>query len=398
MKEKLRIAYFPDSLNEVNGVAMTSNRLIEYARNNNVPFLVVHSGKENSVREEGSIRFVSLKSSPLSIPMDEALRYDPIFFRHTKRAMDYVKEFAPDVIHVTGLNDVSNLGAFIAWRFRTAMIASWHTNLHEFASSRLKKRFSFLPKDSSEKLLKKIESQILHGACYYYKLPQVILAPNKELLSILTNATGRTGRIMIRGVDTETFSPKFRTVNDEVIRLGFVGRLRAEKNVQLLVEIEAALLKAGYKNFKFLIVGEGNERKFLEANMRTAEFTGFLSGKQLSNAYANMDVFVFPSETDTFGNVLQEANASGAPCIVTDKGGPKFIVKDGKTGFVAANLNEFVQNIKFLLDSPEKLAQMKQSSLLFARSRSWDSVFEKVFDAYAETKAISDSKKHSNKN
>ena len=69
--------------------------------------------------------------------------------------------------------------------------------------------------------------------------------------------------------------------------------------------------------------------------MQTAELTGFLDGEDLARAYANMDVFIFPSETETFGNVVQEANAAGVPCIVTDQGGPKFIVREGETGFVA---------------------------------------------------------------
>jgi len=90
------------------------------------------------------------------------------------------------------------------------------------------------------------------------------------------------------------------------------------------------LISAGKTNFKFLIVGEGNEREFLEKNLKQVEITGFLDGEELSKAYANMDVFVFPSETDAFGNVVQEANASGVPSIVTNQGGPKFIVRHNK--------------------------------------------------------------------
>ncbi len=87
------------------------------------------------------------------------------------------------------------------------------------------------------------------------------------------------------------------------MRFGFVGRLRSEKNVRMLADLEKEFFKAGKTNFKFLIVGEGDERAFLEKNMQTAELTGFLEGEQLSEAYANMDVFVFPSETDAYGNV-----------------------------------------------------------------------------------------------
>ena len=200
---------------------------------------------------------------------------------------------------------------------------------------------------------------------------------------------------MLRGVDTESFSPRKRTVSDGVFRFGFVGRLRAEKNVRLLADLEKELLKAGKTNFKFLIVGEGNEREWLENNLKNAEFTGFLEGEQLSEAYANMDVFVFPSETDAFGNVVQEANASGVPSIVTNHGGPKFIVKHGETGFVAENADEFVKFSLELMENPEKHGKMKSAAREFALSRSWDAVFESIYDAYAESIKIAEERKKS---
>jgi glycosyltransferase involved in cell wall biosynthesis len=159
-----------------------------------------------------------------------------------------------------------------------------------------------------------------------------------------------------------------------------------------LIDLERELIKIGRNNFKFLIVGEGNERAILEKNLQNADFTGFLDGEPLSEAYANMDVFVFPSETDAFGNVAQEANASGVPAIVTDQGGPKFIVRHGETGFIAKDLNEFVRYTIELMDDREKLAELKRNSREFAMSRSWDAVFESVYDAYREAIAIAEEK------
>jgi glycosyltransferase involved in cell wall biosynthesis len=244
--------------------------------------------------------------------------------------------------------------------------------------------FQFLPDSTVSRMIGFAERKILDGSILYYKLPQVLLVPNEELLNALKNGTGRNARLMLRGVDTDKFLPAKRTVNDSIFRLGFVGRLRAEKNVRLLADLEKELIKAGKTNFKFLIVGEGNEREWLEKNLKNAEFTGFLDGEQLSRAYANMDVFVFPSETDAFGNVTQEAMASGVPAIVTNQGGPKFIVRHGETGFVAENLDDFVKYSLELMNNPEKLSRFKQTGREFSLSRSWDSVFEKVFQAYEE--------------
>jgi glycosyltransferase involved in cell wall biosynthesis len=220
-----------------------------------------------------------------------------------------------------------------------------------------------------------------------------VLAPNQELIDILAKRNDRKVFLMSRGVDTEEFSPARRTSEDNVFRLGFVGRLRAEKNVRMLADLEKKLLAAGETNFKFLIVGEGNERKWLEKNLQRAEFTGFLDGKRLAEAYANMDVFVFPSESDTFGNVIQEANASGVPAIVTGCGGPKFIVRHDETGFVAENFDDFVKFSLLLMSDPEKLAKMKSAAREFARSRSWSAVFESVYRSYAEAYAIAEAEK-----
>ena len=386
MEDILRVAYFPDSFLEVNGVAMTSNRLVSFVKKNELPFVNVHAGPKTEGKQEGNFISLSLRRSPASFEMDEGLHYDPFFQRHAGFVRRELERFRPDVFHITGLNDISILGAYLAWKMDVALVGSWHTNLHEYAARRLRARLQFLPKKTLYGLTEFLERKILDGAKLYYKMPQRLLAPNKELIDMLEKGTGRKANLMIRGVDTELYSPSKRTATDGIFRFGFVGRLRAEKNVRMLADLEKRLLAAGKRNFHFLIVGEGNERGFLEENMETAELPGFLEGEKLSEAYANMDVFIFPSDTDAYGNVVQEANASGVPCIVTDQGGPKFIVQKGETGFVARDLDEFVKYSIELIDDPAKLARMKNQSLEFALTRSWDHVFENVYKTYREAR------------
>ena len=386
MQDILRVAYFPDSFYEVNGVAMTSNRLVSFVKRRELPFINVHAGPSTAVTQDGNYLSLTLKRSKASFEMDEGLKYDPLFQRHASFVRAELEKFRPDVVHITGLNDVSILGAYLAWKMDVSLVGSWHTNLHEYAARRLRPRLGFLPKSAAYSFTNFLERKILDGAKLYYKMPQRLLAPNQELIDMLQTSTGRKANLMIRGVDTELYSPKKRTTSDGIFRFGFVGRLRAEKNVRLLVELEKRLLAAGKSNFHFLIVGEGNERPYLEQNMSTAELPGFLEGEKLSEAYANMDVFIFPSETDAYGNVVQEANASGVPCIVTDQGGPKFIVHEGETGYVAKDIDEFVKYAIELIDDPEKLERMKRLSLEFALTRSWDAVFEGVYKTYREAR------------
>jgi phosphatidylinositol alpha 1,6-mannosyltransferase len=384
VKKIPRVAFFPDSFLEVNGVAMTSKRLIGYAKKHGYPYLCIHAGKKTLATRDESVSYLSLKRSALALPMDEDLKYDPLFQRHTNRVLRALVEFKPDVLHITGLNDVSIIGAYLSWKLQLPMVGSWHTNLHEFAARRLTRMFRFMPRGALDAMTGFAERKIMDGAVLYYKMPKVILAPNQELIDLLAKGTKRTARLMTRGVDTDKFMPEKRTVSDGVFRFGFVGRLRAEKNVRLLAELEKALLEKGKTDFKFLIVGEGNEREFLEKNMTTGEFTGFLDGERLAEAYANMDVFIFPSETDAFGNVAQEANASAVPVIVTNQGGPKFIVRHNRTGFIAENFDDFVKFSLELMENREKLAELKRNAREYAMSRSWDAVFESVYDAYRE--------------
>lgn len=384
-EKSLRVAFFPDSFLEINGAAMTFRKFTEFAKRRGYPFLCFYAGDKTEKTVEGNFTMQSLKHSPFSIPMDEGLKYDPLFNRHLKLIRQSLEEFQPDIIHLTGVNDVSITAAILSHKLKIPLIGSWHTNLHEFAARRLDKMFRFLPESWCKSLSGLAERLILDGEILYYKIPKVVLAPNQELVDLIKKGSERDAFLMKRGVDSEFFSPAKRTVNDGILRIGFVGRLRVEKNVGLLPKLEQRLLELGKTNFKFLIVGEGNEREFLTQSMQNAEFTGFVTGDKLAQEYANMDIFVFPSETDTFGNVVQEANCSGVPAIVSNFGGPKFVIKDGVTGFVANNFEDFVKYTVELMDNSEKLSKMKQASRDFVIANSWDSVFDEVYQNYEKT-------------
>jgi glycosyltransferase involved in cell wall biosynthesis len=188
---------------------------------------------------------------------------------------------------------------------------------------------------------------------------------------------------MPRGVDAALFNPARRTRSpqDRERVLGFVGRLSVEKNIALLVQIQHELDAMGLDDYRFLIVGHGGDEAWLRERLHRAEFTGVLRGEALSAAYANMDLFVFPSHTDTFGNVVLEALASGVPAIVTPDGGPCTIVRDHQTGRIVPD-EEFAATIAGILAGPTRHAEMRQAARAYAETASWDSVFEGVYKAY----------------
>jgi len=117
--------------------------------------------------------------------------------------------------------------------------------------------------------------------------------------------------------------------------------------------------------------------------MPRAEFPGVLKGEALSTAYANMDLLVFPSHTDTFGNVVLEALASGVPAVVTPDGGPCTIVREGITGSIASD-EQFAAAVASLLADPIKHAAMRIAAREHALTASWDSVFEGVYAGYED--------------
>jgi glycosyltransferase involved in cell wall biosynthesis len=278
---------------------------------------------------------------------------------------------------------VGALGLGLSLEMGLPLAASWHTNVHEYLARRSDWFLRLLPEQQSVRIGQIIQDLTMATAALFYSNAQVLFAPNPELCELLERATGKPCHLMPRGVDAELFNPgkRDRDPNDRDQVLGFVGRLSVEKNVALLVQVQEELEKLGHKSFRFLIVGHGGAQEWLRERLPRAEIPGVLKGEALSTAYANMDLFVFPSHTDTFGNVVLEALASGVPAIVTRDGGPRTIVRDGETGRIVAD-DEFAAAVAGILADPAKHAQMRLAARERALTMSWDSVFEGVYKGY----------------
>jgi len=388
MRVEPRVAFFPDSFVEINGVAHTSRQLAEFAERRNLPLLCVHGADASGRVAAGSVTKLSLRRGNFGFKLDSDFRYDLLFWRHAKQAIEAAREFKANVVHITGPNDTGQLGAYVAHRLRLPLVISWHTNVHEFAARRLSKLTAPLPKACREALARSAERRTLRAATLFYRLGRALFAPNEELRAMLTRETGRPTHLMRRGVDTSLFSPSKRLRRDGEFLIGYVGRLTPEKNVRLLAELERGLIQAGAGDFRFRIVGEGSERDWLARRMRRAEFTGVLRGEALARAYAGLDLFVFPSQTDTFGNVVLEAQASGVPCLVSSSGGPKSVIQNGgdygASGLVADDLQGFLSAALSLMSQPERLNRMREAALARAREFSWESVFEQVYQVYED--------------
>jgi glycosyltransferase involved in cell wall biosynthesis len=382
MKESPRVAFFSCVYHEVDGVAQTSRHFEAFVRRQQLPFLMVHAGLRDEVTTEGPVTRVQLQRGPVKFPLDRAHDYDLLFLRHYRKLEPLLREVRPDVVQITGPSDVGTLGAYVAHRMGIPLAASWQTNLHQYARRRVAAAASFLPGDGAGKLADLAERLSFRASARFYKIPRLLFAPNPEMIQILEAATGKPCYLMSHAVDTAVFSPELRRRADGSFRIGYVGRLTAEKSVRSLARLEQALFDRGYRDFQFVIVGEGAEQEWLQNNMRQAQFTGVLRGPELSRTFADFDVLAFPSETDTFGLVVLEAFASGVPAVVTDRGGPQYTVRHGSSGYVARDFEEFVGYTATLMDQPELLSSMRSTARQQALETSWDRIFDGMYEAY----------------
>jgi phosphatidylinositol alpha 1,6-mannosyltransferase len=363
-------------------VANTSRQFEAFAKRRGLPFLIVCGGSSNAQKSDGSVLRITRRRGPVGFPLDTKHDFDLIFLRHYAEVAKAVRAFSPDIVHLTGPSDVGLLGALVAHRLRVPLAASWHTNLHEYAEQRAMNHAGLLPGDMRRTVGRSIRTSSLAVILRFYKIAQLLFAPNPELADLLARGTGKPVYPMERGVDVALFRPELRDRTDNQFVIGYVGRLTVEKNIRLLAEVERALTGGSFSNFRFLIVGQGAEQPWLRANMKKADFTGVLKGEALARAYANMDAFIFPSYTDTFGNVVLEALASGVPAIVTNRGGPQFIVRHGHTGFVAHDTCDFARWIQYLAFDRDLLQRMRRAARTNAMDASWDKIFEGLYAVY----------------
>ena len=385
-----RVAFFPDSFHEINGVAHTARNLAAYAERHDLPFLTVCAG--TAPRTPTSLE---LPRSRFAVPLEKDLFFDPLFARHFRAIDRALRDFRPDLIHITGPSELGIAAAFFAWRRAIPLAASWHTNLHEYAGRRLRWLTRHLRPAHARRVEAVTERLALQATTRFYRLARILFAPNPELCNLLEHRTHKPCALMERGVDTALFSPdrRDRPAMDRTIRLGFVGRLSIEKNVALLPRIEADLRAMGFADTRFVIVGHGALETALRKALPEAEFAGVLRGEALARAYANLDLFIFPSHTDTFGNVVLEALASGVPALVTPDGGPRHILeaanRTGRQVGVVCEDDGFSPAIATLLREQRNTGEgtshrsaMQADARAYALTCSWDAVFDRLYAAY----------------
>ena len=292
-------------------------------------------------------------------------------------------EFSPDVLHVASPVLLGSQAINWASKNNVPCVAVFQTDLAAYAE-----RYGF-------KMLRPMMDKFMANI----HMPATInLAPTAEVKNYLTKLGVKNVELWGRGVDLDLYNPnrKFLTEvhdlraklapNGETI-VGYVGRLAAEKSVERFSEL------VDVPNTVYVIVGDGPERATLEEKLagRNVHFVGKQSGHELANYYAAMDVFVHYGTEETFGQTIQEAQASGAVVIAPDAGGPKFLIESGVSGYLMdpTKVGCYRQQLLEVMADSELRSKLAEGGRRAVLNKSWKENNNKLFELYQQAIKVS---------
>mgnify|MGYP006277236995 CR=1 FL=1 len=371
---RLKIAHFTDTFYEVNGVAKTLQLHVKMALKNDKQQEIITCSPEQDT--PGVVNFSPIGTYDLPEYPDMKLYYPPLL-----SMLNYCYEEGFTHIHSATPGPIGLAALAIARILKRPICSTYHTALPQYVSQ--------LTEDPA------MEEIMWRYTLWYYNEMDVVYVPSHAVGDEL-KAKGvpeEKIRFYPRGIDSRRFHPSKRNgffrsryrLDDGALKLLYVGRVSREKNVTLLESVFRELCRSR-RDIHLVIVGDGPYLD--EMKRRTADlpvtFTGFLDGEDLCQAYASSDIFVFPSTTDTFGNVILEAQASGLPVVVTDEGGPKENLLPGETGFVipADDQESFSRSLKKLVDDRGLLQTMKENARHYSEGRSFEKAYIDLWNSY----------------
>ena len=363
-----RIALFTGAYNHVvDGVALTLNRLVSYLEAGDVPVHVFAPSIENPPIEHAG----TMTEVP-SIPMQGRPEYR-VSMGMGPNAIEILDRFKPTLVHIA-TPDVLGLEALIYARIRKIpVVASYHTHFGSYLeyyglSWAERMMWSYLRK--------------------FYSKCEHLYVPSRSMADVLAEHGIHEGvELWPRGVDIQLFEPGMRSMQwrreqgfaDDDIVISFVSRLVVEKGLDIFADVMNRL-KADGLSVRCMVVGEGPARAMIEDEVSGAVFLGHLKGFDLARAYASSDVFLFPSETETFGNVTLESMASGVPAVCADATGSRSLVLDGKSGFLAPprDVDAFTERVRQLVCDADLRRRMSIASRAEAETYSWRLILGRI--------------------
>src|SRR5262245_4460082 len=352
---------------ELNGVALTLARWVEGLRSRG--YFVSVLRPRQSFDSACAPFSPSLTLVPgLPLPGYRGLRFGLPAGHKLRRCWT---ERRPDVVYVATEGPLGWSAGSVARRLALPVLSGFHTNFH-----------SYLKHYHAGRL----HSLMLRYLCWFHRRTLGTLVPSVDLRERLRAMGLKNVDVVDRGVDNELFNPRRRSAalrrtwgasRDDVVAL-YVGRLAREKNVDLGVKAYYSIRRFE-PSAKFVVVGDGPMRAPLQSKYPDIIFCGVHTGEQLAKRYASADIFLFPSETETFGNVTLEAMASGLGVVAYDYAAARMHIRNGRTGMLApyGNAQAFVDAAVRLVRTRRLLAEIRRHARTHAESVDWPRVVER---------------------
>ncbi len=367
----MRIALVTENfLPKIDGVTRTLAMLLEYLQRHGHRAIVL--APEGAPSRYAGAPVFGAPGVPLPIYPELRILLPPPKFRHV------LERFRPDVVHVADPMILGAAAIFWAQRLGIPLVSSYHTNLA-----------SYLPYFHLGALAEPtwVYRRFLHQQC------RVTLCPSPSTALHLERKGFSQVHVWPRGVNGALFNPRQRSdawrgwvaSNPAAKIILYVGRLSYEKNLEALLAAFKALEDVE-PEAHLALVGDGPARPDLERALsgHRALFTGYLRGEALAEAYASADLFAFPSTTETFGQAVLEAMASGLPVVAFDAEGVRDLVRPHETGLLVpeGDIAAFTEALRGLLAQPERQALMRARARSAAEQRTWDSVMNDLLHTY----------------
>ena len=364
--EPIRVAVFTDNdFNKINGVTTTLNAVLRHAPARARVRIYTAADLASECPD-----YFAVPSVGVGLPWYREMR---VYWPRLRRFEEALRRDRIDVVHITTPGPVGLAGRVLAHRLGLPVVGSYHTLLGHYVEA-----FS-----GSERLGRAMERYMrwLYGAC------ETILVPSLAVREYLDRAGYPADRLRLwaRGVDVDLFNPERRSVrlrnrwhvDDRRPVVMYAGRLSREKGLDLLPAIQR-LLYADRVAHRLVIVGDGPMMPDLQRGCPDAHFTGRIGHDAVAAAMASADVFLFPSATDTLGNVVLEAQASGVPVIVADAGGAREMIVNGTTGYIAraGDAVSFSERTIRLLRYASERRVMGQHARVHALGLTWPASLE----------------------
>ena len=367
----MRIAYFTESLlPHVDGVSLTLARLFDTLERRGIEFQVF-SPFVPDASVSWSDRVCRVRYAHFPPYPDYRVSYP-----WRQNVAGKLDEFGPELIHVASPTPMAVWAQHYTRRHDLPVVASFHTHFVSYF------RYYGVP------LLEQFGWAALR---WFYGRCEMVYPPSMSIIRELAEHGIHNTELWSRGIDLDSFDPQFRDpelraavgADEETPMLLLVSRLVREKDLADLIEMEKLLAARGMSH-RLVLVGDGPMRAELQDAMPDAHFAGHQTGETLARWYASADVFVFPSTTETFGNVVLEALASGLPAVVADRGGPPGLIRPGENGLIAQAKDpaDLADNVESLLRDPEARQRMGERAHRLAAARDWETINGELIESY----------------